>query len=164
MSGLVTIRKTDIPPPNEPVYLGPPPLEHEEPKIISTTAETSVDLGLGSPEHMKPFWWQRKGDYDLDAIATQPSVFDDPAIAKNYQPRADWENLHRFDPSARWTWREEYNLIRKIDVRIMIFACVLVQGLELDRANISTAPLLPETLHSLMIIQPRHFLTTCWGI
>ena len=85
------------------------------------TAEVFTAAPLGVPAEEKRFWWQRNRTYDPDAIATQPSVFDDPETAKEYQPPASWENIHRFDPSARWTWGEEHRLIRKIDFKIMVW-------------------------------------------
>lgn len=44
---------------------------------------------------------------DLNAVATKRSVYDDPDLAPHYWPKSDYENLHRFDPSVRWTYGEE---------------------------------------------------------
>ena len=44
---------------------------------------------------------------DLDATATRRSVYDDPVLAPHYLPKPDYDNIHRFDIKARWTYREE---------------------------------------------------------
>ncbi|KAL2283257.1 hypothetical protein FJTKL_10133 [Diaporthe vaccinii] len=75
---------------------------------------------------------RKKVHKQLDEVATQPSVYDDPSIAQFLTPTARYENLHRFDPEARWTWREELPLINKIDWKITLWACIAFFGLDLD--------------------------------
>ncbi|KAK3185607.1 hypothetical protein K4F52_005707 [Lecanicillium sp. MT-2017a] len=107
---------------------------------VSTTSLTSDVPALGAPQKQKRSLFQRSKLVDLGAVATQPSVFDDPSIAEKYHPRQDWYALQ---PKQQ----QEKQLVRKLDFRIMVWACVMFMALELDRANISQAltdDLLPE--------------------
>ncbi|EKM52298.1 uncharacterized protein PHACADRAFT_198365 [Phanerochaete carnosa HHB-10118-sp] len=76
---------------------------------------------------------------DPDGCATRRSVFDDPVLAKHYWPPEKYENLHRFDPNARWTFREERAIVRKIDWRVMLWAAISFSALNIDRGNLSQA-------------------------
>jgi hypothetical protein len=49
----------------------------------------------------------RQNQVNDDTIATRRSVYDNPELASLYWPKKDYENIHRFDPAARWTYREE---------------------------------------------------------
>ncbi|KAF6757659.1 allantoate permease [Ephemerocybe angulata] len=97
-------------------------------------------------EEPTPFRWtsyllkrKRPTPIDLDAVATRRSVYDDPVIAEHYWPNSDYENLHRFDPNARWTNREEKALVRIIDWKVMLWAAVSFSALNLDRGNLTQA-------------------------
>lgn len=64
----------------------------------------------------------RKEQYDPDAIATQPSIWDSDKV-EEYKERyihPKWENWSAFDPSARWTWKEERAVRHKVDLKIMV--------------------------------------------
>lgn len=60
---------------------------------------------------------------------------------------AKYEGRHRFDPSYKWTAAEEKKLLRKIDLKIMLWAWVMFCALDFNRRNINRAitdKLLPE--------------------
>ncbi|KAK7407842.1 hypothetical protein QQX98_010013 [Neonectria punicea] len=84
-----------------------------------------------------------KGDeYDLDAIATQPRIWDPPETIDQYKElyiHPQWENREAFDPSFRWTWREEKEVRRSVDWKIMVWVCIMFAALNIDRNNISNA-------------------------
>ncbi|KAH8690905.1 major facilitator superfamily domain-containing protein [Talaromyces proteolyticus] len=118
----------------------------------TTPAKTSVNLKDGSyvstlaePEEtpqsqsLLSALVQRKKRVDPDAIATAQSVFDDPVLSKYYTPHPEYENLHRFDPNARWTHREETSVRRKTDWTIFLWILIMFFGLNLDRGNLANA-------------------------
>ncbi|OTA99079.1 hypothetical protein M426DRAFT_68493 [Hypoxylon sp. CI-4A] len=108
-----------------------PDLDHREDGIVNATP------ALGTVEAHRRLWFWKSNRQNPNDIATQPSVYDHPDTAPQYQPRDDWENLHRFDPQARWTWGEEDKVVRKIDCRILIWSAIMFTAMELDRANLS---------------------------
>jgi hypothetical protein len=89
-------------------------------------------------------------------------IFKDPAVANHWRgvfERAGYENRHRFDPEFTWTAEEEKKLVRKLDIRIMLWAWIMFCGLDLHRRNINRAisdNMLPELGNCFPI---SHFLS-----
>ncbi|KAF1358946.1 MFS general substrate transporter [Lizonia empirigonia] len=108
------------------------------------TAETQrMEAALGN--YILRFLRIRKGPrkdvYDLDAVATQPSIWDSGNVEelKRLHIHPKWENWSAFDPSFRWSWREENAVRRKVDWKIMVWVCIMFAALNIDRNNISNA-------------------------
>jgi hypothetical protein len=141
---------------------------HSVEKIVATVQDEGVHDNLkdtpllASPvngNRVRRRFWCRTDEHNLDAVATQRSVFDDPVTLELYRPPQSYENTHRFDPNARWTFREErvrckfchdlplvdhffglyQQVVRKIDLKIMLWAFVMFFALDLDRSNILQA-------------------------
>lgn len=90
-------------------------------RAIDTISVASNDLLDAEPEPFKFTDWlfrRHKQAIDLDTTATRRSVYDDPDLAEHYWPKSDYENIHRFNPKARWTLREER-------VRLYLFPGIL---------------------------------------
>jgi len=54
-------------------------------------------------------------------------------------PDDQYESRHRWDPTAEWTPQEEKALVRKTDLLLMTWLCVMFFGLQLDRGNLANA-------------------------
>lgn len=64
---------------------------------------------------------------------------DDVSLNKYYVPIDSYEGRHRYDPKATWTKEEEQSLIRKLDIRVCAYCCLMFFALQIDRSNISQA-------------------------
>mgnify|MGYP001390930436 CR=1 FL=1 len=66
-----------------------------------------------------------EGHVDAEGYgSTDSHIFSDPTVAeywRNVYEKAGYENRHRFDPSFTWTAEEERKLVRKIDIRIVLW-------------------------------------------
>jgi len=57
----------------------------------------------------------------------------------NLRPHESYEGAHRWDPEATWTPEEEAKAVRKTDLTLLSWLCLMFFGLQLDRGNISNA-------------------------
>ena len=51
------------------------------------------------------------------------------------QPHDSYEGAHRWDPEATWTPEEEARVVRKTDLRLLTWLCLMFFGLQLDRGT-----------------------------
>lgn len=113
-----------------------PPVEADE-RDANRKDKILLELEAAKKEEQqlhssKSLWQQlKRTKHDPEEIATQPSVFDDPGLAKYFAPTPKWENIHRFDPTFKWTWGEENAVVRKVDWQITIWAMVAFFALDM---------------------------------
>ncbi|KAF2851519.1 MFS general substrate transporter [Plenodomus tracheiphilus IPT5] len=68
--------------------------------------------------------------------------FSEPATAEHWArvyEAAKYEGRHRFDPNYTWSAEEEKRLVRKLDLKITLWAWVMFVSLDLNRKNINRA-------------------------
>ncbi|CAG8918154.1 unnamed protein product [Penicillium salamii] len=72
----------------------------------------------------------------------QKNPFLDPDVAEYWRTvyeKAQYECRHVFDPALTWSEEEERCLVRKLDWRICLWACVMFFALQVDRGNLVQA-------------------------
>ena len=68
---------------------------------------------------------------DLGPTASQASVASvgREHLSKTIPPHESYEGIHRWDPSATWTPEEEAAIVRKTDIRLLLWICLMVSYL-----------------------------------
>ncbi|KAG9127899.1 hypothetical protein FRC07_007745 [Ceratobasidium sp. 392] len=106
-----------------------------------TTSNTSLD-GKDYPSDKKespPYEAGGEVPGTVSGAFDGEHIYEDQKLGKYFVPIAGYEGAHRFDPKATWTDTEERAIVRKIDLRITIWCCVMFFALQLDRGNIASA-------------------------
>lgn len=67
------------------------------------------------------------------------SQADEISLDKYYVPIDTYEGRHRYDAKATWSTEEEKALIRRLDLRVCAWCCLMFFALQLDRGNITQA-------------------------
>jgi hypothetical protein len=60
-------------------------------------------------------------------------------ISHTLPPHESYEGRHRWDPTFEWDAAEERRVVRKTDMFLLSWLCVMFFGLQLDRGNIQNA-------------------------
>ena len=81
--------------------------------------------------------WGSMTKLTREKVATQPSIWDRENVEelKRLHIHPQWENWSAFDPSFRWSWREENAVRRKVDWKIMVCAKFRLQGAVTNRSR-----------------------------
>ncbi|CAJ2509734.1 Uu.00g056340.m01.CDS01 [Anthostomella pinea] len=80
----------------------------------------------------------READIQID-VGKDSAVVGRENLHHAIAPHESYEGGHRWDPEATWTPEEERRVVRKTDLYLLIWLCVMFFGLQLDRGNLSNA-------------------------
>ncbi|CZS97647.1 uncharacterized protein RAG0_06618 [Rhynchosporium agropyri] len=79
-------------------------------------------------------------DESGDELKKNP--FLDPDVAEHWAiiyEKSQYECRSAFDPTFTWTEEEERKIVRRLDWRVCLWACVMFFGLQVDRGNLVQA-------------------------
>ncbi|KAI1120975.1 MFS general substrate transporter [Nemania abortiva] len=75
-----------------------------------------------------------------EELALKSNPFIDPRVAAQWKQVYDdckYECRYVFDPTVEWTQEEEKRIIRKLDWRVCLWACIMFFALQVDRGNLT---------------------------
>lgn len=97
--------------------------------------KTEYNIGIDSCDSL-----DSESVEDFDSSSHNP--FQDPVVAAYYTElyeKCQYECRDKFDAEFVWSETEEAHLVRKLDWRVTVTACILFVGLQVDRGNLGQA-------------------------
>lgn len=91
----------------------------ESTEPLLKTMATEAD----AKDHGSPIF---KGSSLDDASSVNPAVGRDH-LYDSTPPHVSYEGFHRYDPSAKWTLAEENAVVRKTDLHLLTWICLMVR-------------------------------------
>ncbi|KAK4225998.1 major facilitator superfamily domain-containing protein [Podospora fimiseda] len=105
----------------------------EEGRLTSTWNLLATGKMSENPEWRQPkLKWLMPARYLVSAGPV-------PELSSTIPPDDAYEGKHRWDPLATWTPEEEKTVVRKTDIWLLSWLCVMFFGLQLDRGNLANA-------------------------
>ncbi|KAI1430877.1 MFS general substrate transporter [Xylaria sp. CBS 124048] len=77
---------------------------------------------------------------EAESLLLKGNPFADPRVAAHWTQvyeKSRYECRHVFDATLQWSEEEEKRIIRKLDLRVCLWACVMFFGLQVDRTNLT---------------------------
>lgn len=81
-------------------------------------------------------------DTESQVSKAEHNPFKDPSVAQYYRDlyeKTQYECRTAFDPEFEWTKEEDKKVLRKVDFRVVLPACIMFIGLQVDRGNLAQA-------------------------
>ena len=118
-----------------------PVAKANSPLISESPSDKDKDYGSKSPVDPSS-GLQSESDSGEDDADIAKNPFLDPDVAAHWRKVYDdatYECRHVLDPHLTWSREEERRLVRKLDWRVCLWACVMFFGLQVDRNNLTQA-------------------------
>ncbi|KAI5295709.1 hypothetical protein KEM52_000457 [Ascosphaera acerosa] len=111
---------------------------------MAQSLETITKGGLDTPLEAKDGALAFQQGPDVETSDDGSSFSSEAAFAqdvgsRHHKPIPEYEGIHRWDPTYKWTAEEEQKIVRKIDLRLMAFCGLTFFALNIDRGNMSQA-------------------------
>ncbi|KAJ3565335.1 hypothetical protein NPX13_g7545 [Xylaria arbuscula] len=116
-----------------------PPIQASIPTTVEPIASSKSSSSLDDKKASLPSSARSvPSEENLSLLKVNP--FADPRAAAQWKQRYDdceYECRYVFDPALEWTEEEEKKIVRKLDWRVCLWACIMFFALQVDRNNLT---------------------------